>query len=75
MDVVDQVVSVYAGTQGFLDDLPVTAVRRFEQELVAAMHAGQSELLDTIRTTGKLDEAGMQQMKDAITAFKATFKV
>jgi F-type H+-transporting ATPase subunit alpha len=74
MDVVDQVVSVYAGTQGFLDDLPVTAVRRFEQELAAAMHAGHAALLDTIRTTGRLDEAGMQQLKDAIAAFKATFK-
>jgi F-type H+-transporting ATPase subunit alpha len=74
MDVVDQVVSVYAGTQGFLDDLPVTTVRRFETELVAAMHAGQSGLLETIRTKGKLDDAGMQQLKDAIAAFKATFK-
>jgi F-type H+-transporting ATPase subunit alpha len=74
MNVVDQVVSVYAGTQGFLDDIPVTAVRRFETELVAAVRAGHALLIDTIRTQGKLDDAGMAQLKDAIAAFKATFK-
>jgi F-type H+-transporting ATPase subunit alpha len=74
MNVVDQVVSVYAGTQGFLDDIPVTAVRRFETELLAAVRAGHALLIDTIRTQGKLDDAGMAQLKDAIAAFKATFK-
>src|SRR6186997_2118638 len=39
MDVIDQIVSVFSGTQGFLDDLPVTAVRRFEEALVAYMNA------------------------------------
>jgi F-type H+-transporting ATPase subunit alpha len=74
MDVVDQVVSVYAGTQGFLDDFPVTAVRRFEKELLAYMRSSQADLLGTIRSRGKLDDAGLTRLKDAIAAFKAGFK-
>jgi F-type H+-transporting ATPase subunit alpha len=74
MDVIDQIVSVYAGTQGFLDDLPVTSVRDFETKLIAYMKASQKELLETIRSTGKLDDEGLAALKDAIAGFKSTYK-
>ncbi|HZL98926.1 MAG TPA: F0F1 ATP synthase subunit alpha, partial [Planctomycetota bacterium] len=75
MDVIDQIVSVFAGTQGFLDDLPVDAVRAFETALLEHMHAAQQTLLDTVRKTGKLDDAGLAALKDAVGKFKSSYKV
>jgi|RhiMethySRZTD1v2_1073278.scaffolds.fasta_scaffold152713_2 F-type H+-transporting ATPase subunit alpha len=75
MDVIDQIVSVFSGTQGFLDDLPVFEVHRFESELLAHMRATQKALLDSIRSTGKLDDAGLAALKDAVGKFKAGFKL
>jgi len=75
MDVIDQIVSVFAGTQGFLDDLPVEAVRSFERALLDHMHAAQQALLDSIRKTGKLDDAGLATLKAAVESFKSSFKV
>ena len=74
LNVIDQIVAVFAGTQGFLDDLPVTAVRRFEEALVAYMNASQKPLLEKIRTSGKLDDASAAELKAAVTSFKSTFK-
>jgi F-type H+/Na+-transporting ATPase subunit alpha len=75
LNVLDQIVSVYAGTQGFLDDLPVTEVRRFEEALVAYMNASHKPLLEKIRASGKLDDATTAELKAAVTSFKSTFKV
>jgi F-type H+-transporting ATPase subunit alpha len=74
MDVIDQVVSVFSGTQGFLDDLPVAEVRKFETALLTHMHAVHQPLLDKIRSTGKLDDEGLAALKDAVGKFKAGFK-
>src|SRR5690348_663150 len=66
-----QVVSVYAGTSGALDDLPVDQVRRFEIELhewVQTRHAG---LLATIRDTGKLPDD--DSLAHAVNAFHESF--
>ncbi len=74
MDVLDQIVSVYAGTNGFLDDLPVAAVRRFETELLAYMRSSGKAVLDKVRASGKLDDATAAELKAAVTSFKSTFK-
>jgi F-type H+-transporting ATPase subunit alpha len=74
MDVLDQIVSVYAGTNGFLDDLPLDAVRRFESGLVAYMRSAGKAVLDKIKASGKLDDATLAELKAAVTTFKSTFK-
>ena len=51
-----QVVSVYAGTAGLLDDLPASEVRRFEAEMHEWFRTRYAELLGNIRTTGQLPE-------------------
>src|SRR5262245_28961328 len=51
-----QVVSVFAGTSGALDDIPVTQVRRFEQELHEFVQTRYSGMLGEIRETGHLPE-------------------
>ena len=66
-----QVVSIYTGTNGHLDDLPVEDVQRFEAELLENMKTRHSGLLDEIRSTGVLPE---DQVKAAVESFKATFQ-
>jgi F-type H+/Na+-transporting ATPase subunit alpha len=68
-----QVLSVYAGTQGFLDSLAIEQVRPFE----AAMHQwvidNRSELLERIETAKSFDEALANDVKTAINEFKSDY--
>ncbi|UFJ40164.1 F0F1 ATP synthase subunit alpha [Brevibacillus humidisoli] len=71
MPVEKQVLSIYAATKGFLDDIPVGDVSRFEKEFLAFVESSKPELLEHIRTTKELpDEA---QLNGAIEEFKKGF--
>jgi F-type H+-transporting ATPase subunit alpha len=70
MAVEDQVVALYAGINGYLDDLPVEDVQRFETELIDTMRNRHSGLVEEIRSTGAMPE---DQVKAAVVAFKASF--
>ncbi|MBO8165555.1 MAG: F0F1 ATP synthase subunit alpha [Brevibacillus sp.] len=73
MPVEKQVLIIYAATKGFLDDIPVQDVRRFEKEFLAYVDSNKPELLDHIRTTKELpDEAALN---GAIEEFKKGFAV
>src|SRR6202035_5436205 len=52
----EQVLTIYAATKGFVDDLPVPDVQRFGTELIAFVRSSHPELLDTIRETKELPE-------------------
>ena len=67
----NQVMIIYALTKGFLDDIPVEDIVRFEDEMNIWLATNQSELLEEIRTTGQLPDA--EKMDGAIKAFKNTF--
>ena len=69
MSVEEQVVSLFAGTKGYLDDLAVADVRRFEEELLDFVRTRHSGLLTEIRTAGVPDA-----LADAVVAFKASFQ-
>jgi F-type H+-transporting ATPase subunit alpha len=69
MPVDEQVVSIYAGTNGYLDDIPVVDVRRFELELLEFFRAHHGGLLAHIREEKTLPEG----MADATADFKANF--
>ncbi len=63
----EQVLVIYAGTKGWVDTVPVEHVRRYETEVREYFRGNHPELLDTIRTTGKLpDEV---EMDKALQAF------
>ena len=68
----EQVVSIYAGTAGFLDSIEVSSVRKFEAELLEYMRTRHADLLDTIRSTGKLPEG--DALKDAVKGFADNFQ-
>ena len=67
----DQVVSIFAGTKGFLDDIPTDDVARFEAELLEEFRSRHSELLDEIRSSGKLPDE--DKLNDAVNSFKDRF--
>jgi F-type H+/Na+-transporting ATPase subunit alpha len=71
MSVEEQVVVVFAGTGGYLDDIPVDDVKRFEDDLLAFMRARHGTILDHIRDTGALPEG--DALADAIAGFKDEF--
>ena len=71
MPVEEQVISIYAGTEGVLDDLPVAEVRRFETEMLEWFRSRHAGLLAGVRDTGKLPEG--DAVESAVSAFKTQF--
>jgi F-type H+-transporting ATPase subunit alpha len=57
----EQVISIYAGTNGYLDDLDVADVRRFESELLADVRARGASTLDAIKA-GEFPEDDMKKL-------------
>jgi F-type H+-transporting ATPase subunit alpha len=71
MPVEEQVVSIFAGTKGYLDDIPVGDVRRFENELLEHMRSRYAGLLSGIRQEPKADVP--KDLASIVAAFKAGF--
>ncbi|MGP3914607.1 F0F1 ATP synthase subunit alpha [Nonomuraea sp. 10N515B] len=68
-----QVVSVWSGTTGELDEVPVEDVRRFETEFLDYLQSSHKGILDGIRETKELPDDTVTALKDAITEFKKGF--
>jgi F-type H+-transporting ATPase subunit alpha len=71
----EQVVSIWAGTTGELDDVPVEDIRRFEAEFLDYLRRDHSGLLAAIRETSKLSDDDITSLKDAIDRFRRGFEV
>ncbi|WP_338751043.1 F0F1 ATP synthase subunit alpha [Janibacter alittae] len=69
----DQVVSVWAGTTGRLDDVAVTDISRFESEWIDHMHRNEQGLLDALRERGDWEDSTQQALATAFDAFRPTF--
>lgn len=69
----DQVVSIWAGTNGYLDDVEVSDVLRFETEFLDHLRRSTSVLQD-IAATGKLEDETVNSLKTAIADFKTGFR-
>ena len=75
LDVALQVASIFAGTKGHLDDVPMDKIRAFEDELHQWLQENRAPLLDEIRTARKKDDVKALdgKLEDAITTFKKSF--
>ena len=71
----EQVLVLFAGTNGYVDDYPVAVLGRYEQELLAFFRTRKKEILDTIRTSGKLDEGTEKNLRDALAELAKQFQV
>ncbi len=68
-----QIVAIFAGTNGYLDDLPVEAVRKFEKELYAFLDHERPDILQEIREKKALDDDLKKKIKEALDTFKSKF--
>jgi F-type H+-transporting ATPase subunit alpha len=69
----EQVVSIYAGVNGYLDRIPVDRVRAFEDGLLTLMRSQHQDILDAVRDTKDLDDATAAKLKAAVDAYAKTF--
>jgi F-type H+-transporting ATPase subunit alpha len=69
-----QIVSIWAGTTGKLDDVAVADIRRFESELLEFIGRERKEINTVISESKQLDDETIAKMEEAVTAFKKLFK-
>ncbi len=71
----EEVCSIWAGTTGQLDDVPVEDIRRFETEFLDYLRRNNEGLLTSIRETKDLPDDSITTLKDAMGRFRRTFEV
>jgi F-type H+-transporting ATPase subunit alpha len=74
VSVEDQVVTIWAVSNGKLDDVPVADIRRFESGLREHLHSRSGDVLDSIRSKGTLDDEARDQLDKATDDFRGTFE-
>ena len=72
MPVADQVLSIFAGVNGFVDDVPVNKVREFEEGLLAYVKERHPQLREDVVAKKKIDEEFGGRLKQAIAEYKQT---
>ena len=70
----DQVASIWSGVNGYLDDVPVEDIARFEHDFLDFLKRSHSGILTTIRETADLSEDTVTALKDAIEEFRKGFE-
>ena len=68
-----QVVIIYAGTKGYLDDLPVRSIRKFEDEIYPFIETKYPQIFENIRTKKQIDAQTEELLKKTLEEFKAQF--
>ncbi|MDD5052720.1 MAG: F0F1 ATP synthase subunit alpha [Sulfuricurvum sp.] len=68
-----QALIIFAGNEGYLDDISANSVVKFEADLYPFIEASYPQILESIRTTSKIDDETMVTMKKALEEFKSTF--
>ncbi len=73
MAVNEMVPLIYAGVNGYLDNLPVSKVLQWEADLLAHLRSNESELLARIDKEGALSKELEAQLKDVVSSFTKSF--
>jgi F-type H+/Na+-transporting ATPase subunit alpha len=68
-DVADQVISLFAGTRGLMDRVPVVDVPRCERELLDHIHMQHADIVKRIQTSGDLDEQTDKELAEVVSKF------
>ncbi|GAA0936810.1 F0F1 ATP synthase subunit alpha [Virgisporangium aurantiacum] len=71
--VTEQIVSIWSGTTGELDQIPVADVRKFEQEFLSHLRHNRKEILDAIGEKNELSDDTAAALKEAIAQFRENF--
>ncbi|MEI7577950.1 MAG: F0F1 ATP synthase subunit alpha [Armatimonadota bacterium] len=73
VDVVDQIIAIFAGSQGVLDELTNEQVKPFEAGLLKFMHEKYSQVVESIRTSKAISKEAEDQLKAGIAEYAASF--
>ena len=69
----EQTVSIFAGTNGYIDDVPVDRVTDYEAQMLSFMRSEHAGVLEEIRTTGKFEDDTKNKVVDALKTFAKQF--
>jgi len=70
MSVAEQVISVFAGVKGYLDDVDLGKIKGFEKDIIEKIKNDKPEIIEAIQSSGKLDEDTENQLKQIIEEYK-----
>ena len=73
MSVANQVIIIFAGVNGLMDDVEISQVEDYEKELIEFLSSNKSKTIETIIDTGKIDDNTESELKSAIDDFNATY--
>ena len=74
MTVAEQVISVFCGVKGYLDDIDLKDVAEFENKIIDRCKSEKPEIIESIQSSGKLDDDKEKMLVEVITRLKGTFK-
>jgi F-type H+-transporting ATPase subunit alpha len=74
MTVAEQVISVFTGVKGHLDDIELNEIKEFEKNIIEKIKSEKPEILDTIQTSGKLEENIEKLLNQLIEEYKKSKK-
>jgi F-type H+-transporting ATPase subunit alpha len=75
LPVEQQVMLIFAGTEGLLDDIPVEAIRKFDEEFIKFITVNKEDLLKEIGEKKALDDSLKEKISQAVEEFKKGFKI
>ena len=74
MTVAEQVISVFCGVKGYLDDIDLKDVSEFETKIIDKCKSDKPEIIESIQSSGKLEEDKEKLLIEIITQLKQNFK-
>ncbi|MEY3751566.1 MAG: hypothetical protein RLZZ492_262 [Pseudomonadota bacterium] len=74
LTVEEQVVSIFSGVKGFLDNVELNQIKSFEKKLLAKIKSEAPDILTNIKSSGKMDESTEEKLKNFISDFKKGFQ-
>ena len=73
MTVAEQVISVFCGVKGYLDDIELKEIANFENKIIEKCKSEKPEIIESILSSGKLEEDSEQKLVEVIKQLKQTF--
>jgi F-type H+-transporting ATPase subunit alpha len=70
MTVAEQVISVFTGVNGYLDDVSLDKIKKFEKDIIGKIKSDKPEIIDAIQSSGKLEEDTERLLKQVIDEYK-----
>ena len=70
MTVAEQVISVFTGVKGYLDNIDLDKIKKFEKDIIEKIKSDKPEIIDAIQSSGKLEEETENLLKQVIEEYK-----